>query len=120
MGRATIFVQGDIHMAERVAEGETAKPELDRVKADLARLREDFTELFAAAMDLSKIGTGTAKEKLESGVAALKDAAKAARARGDEAVEQAQDCIRRRPLTSLAIAFGVGLLTAAVLDRSRR
>ena len=104
-----------------MAEKHDAASDMDRIKDDLSTLRADFGELVSAAMDMGKHQAGTAKEKLEAGVAHLKKAAyktaKQARAKGEEAVETAQETIAERPLTSVLIAFGAGVLVAKLLDR---
>lgn len=86
-----------------------------RIKADLAKLGEDFRELFDAALDLGKHRAGGAREKFEYGVQELKHAAVAARAKGGAALDQAQSKIKERPVTSLLIAFGVGLIAGRLL-----
>lgn len=93
------------------------RTDLDRLKTELGKLRQDFGGLAEAALDLGKDSAGSAKEKLEAGVAELKKAAAAAKAKGGEAVEVAQDYVKERPLTSVLVAFGAGLLIAKLLDR---
>ena len=91
--------------------------DMERIKADLAKLREDFGDLFDSAMALGKDSAGTAREKLAAGVVELKKAAAVAKEKGQVVVEGAQDKIRERPLTSVLIAFGLGVLIAKLLDR---
>ena len=101
-------------MADRVNEGDS---DMARLKEELAKLGEDFRDLFEAAVDLGKHRAGTAKEKVQAGVIELKRAALQAKARGGEALEATQEKIKERPLTSVLIAFGVGLLLGKLLDR---
>lgn len=100
-----------------MAEKHDAASDMDRIKDDLSTLREDFGELVSAAMDMGKHQAGTAKDKMEAGIVELRKAAKRAQKRGEEAVEVTQKTIAARPLTSVLIAFGAGIILAKLLDR---
>lgn len=91
--------------------------ELERLRADIATIRNDLRELLAATADVGRAGTTVAREKIKTGVVEVKHAASVARQKGEEAVEGVQHTIQERPLTSVLIAFGLGLLIARIMDR---
>lgn len=91
--------------------------DIDRLKNDLSKLKEDFGDVFATAMDLGRDTAGSAKDKLAAGVAELKKAAGKAKEKGGVAVEAVEHKIQEHPFTSVLIAFGVGVLVAKLLDR---
>ena len=100
-------------MADRMTEHD----DMARLREDFAKLGGDFKDLFDTAMDLGKHSAGTAKDKLDAGLVELKKAAKRARKQGEDAVEMASDKIKERPLTTVLVAFGVGILLGKLMDR---
>lgn len=93
--------------------------DMERIRADLSKLREDFSGLFHVALDLGRSQAGTAKERLEAGIRELKKAATSVKQTGNAAVEGVQHRVASKPLTSLVLAFGVGLVLGAMI-RPRR
>lgn len=91
-------------MADRAA-GSTRS-----IEEDIIALREDLKALSANV-------AGLAKDKGESLRAGLESQAERAAASGREAAESMQDAVRERPMTSVFIAFGVGILIGHLLDR---
>jgi len=91
-------------MADRVAG--SAKS----IEDDLAALREDLKALSASV-------AGLAKEKGGELRAELGAQADKAMATGRQATENVQDAVRERPMTSVFVAFGVGVLIGHLLDR---
>ncbi len=91
-------------MADRTA-GSTRS-----VEEDLAALREDLKALSANV-------AGLAKEKGETLRAGLETKAEKAAASGRQAAENVQDAVRERPMTSVFVAFGIGILIGHLLDR---
>jgi ElaB/YqjD/DUF883 family membrane-anchored ribosome-binding protein len=83
----------------------------------VANLRGDLERLGEDAASIAKHAAGAAK----SGVAEVKtrvsDAVEAARDKGIEATDQLSDYIKDRPLTSVAIALGAGVLLGALVRR---
>ena len=84
---------------------------------DLARLRDDFGEMFHTALELGREYPGEIKDKVEAGVKRLKKMAKHAKAQGVEAVEDIQETVAARPLTSVLVCFGAGVLCGFLLRR---
>lgn len=91
------------------------------LKNDLAALRKDVGAL---AKTLGEQASATSDDKmaqLKERVAALRSelegAAKTARARGAEGVASVERHIEEKPLQSMLIALGAGLLIGKLLDR---
>ena len=86
-----------------VAGQSAPKDELDAVKEDLEALRADLEALVKAVSDsASDIG----KETFE-----------AAKAKGQENVDALAKQVEERPLASIALSFGVGLLLGILSRR---
>jgi len=77
---------------------------------DIAALREDLKALSANV-------AGLAKEMGETMRAGLESQAERVAASGRQAAENMQDAVRERPMTSVFVAFGVGVLIGHLLDR---
>ncbi len=86
--------------------------EFEALKADLAKLREDVSEL-AGAVRQSGADKGRAAyaRAQQAGERAWESAAEAERA--------AERQIAERPMVSVLTAFGVGFLVGLILDRRR-
>jgi ElaB/YqjD/DUF883 family membrane-anchored ribosome-binding protein len=91
-------------MADRASDSARA------IEEDIAALREDLKTLTASV-------AGLAKEKGDNLRADLGAKADKAMASGREAAESMQDAVRERPMTSVFVAFGVGVLIGHLLDR---
>ena len=91
-------------MADRIAG--SAKS----IEEDLAALRDDLKALSASVAQL-------AKEKGDNLRAELGAQADRAIASGRQATESVQETVRERPMTSVFVAFGVGILIGHLLDR---
>lgn len=118
-----------------MATASTAKPDKDEAKripadleAELAQLREDVARL---TEQLAKTGEQlgrTGGRTLSAARRAASEGAEQLRVRGEEAVDalksnagdierQVTDAVREKPLTSLAIAAGVGFFFALLSRR---
>lgn len=80
------------------------------IEEDIAALRKDIKTL-------STNVAGLAKEKGESLRTSLGSQADRVAASGRKAAENAEATVRERPMTSVCVAFGIGLLTGHLLDR---
>ena len=89
----------------------TDTPEnISELRADLETLREDMQMLMAHMRQASSSASADAKRRLsEAGAKATENLATAKVA--------ADAKIAERPFTSIAIAFGVGLLAGKLMDR---
>lgn len=106
-----------------------ARQELANLKADLNELVSRVSNLsrsdFEAARDKVMASLGatresakdTAKEYADSAKMASRDYADSARQSLGSGLERSCDFIRERPLQSLALAAGVGLLIGALMTR---
>jgi len=84
------------------------------VKEDLARLRADVANLSAA---LKGATSGAVHEQMESLRSRLDNLTGEARVQGRQALDDLTDRIEDRPLASVLIAFGIGMLIGRLLDR---
>jgi ElaB/YqjD/DUF883 family membrane-anchored ribosome-binding protein len=89
----------------------------DRAAASARTIEEDIAALREDLKALSSNVAGLAKEKGESLRAGLESQADRVAASGREAAETVQDAVRERPMTSVFVAFGVGVLIGHLLDR---
>jgi ElaB/YqjD/DUF883 family membrane-anchored ribosome-binding protein len=96
-------------MATRNLEGE-----FDVIKDDLVKLREDIAKLTASFKDVT---SETVRDRVGALRGRIDEIAGDARAQGRHAMDELADHIEERPLTSVLIAFGVGVLLGRLFDR---
>lgn len=100
----------------------------DTKQPDVEKLQKDIDDLKSAISTLTKDLQNTAddrgqrlgaaaREKLDEFGRSASGVARKAADRGRESAEYAAETIRERPLQSLLVAFGAGLLLAKLLDR---
>jgi len=80
------------------------------LKSEVDALRKDVQAVTQTMRDLATSQTKAARER-------VRQQAHEARERGEEALESVGPAIAERPFTSVATAFGVGLLVGALLNR---
>ncbi|MDZ4830537.1 MAG: hypothetical protein SGJ09_10125 [Phycisphaerae bacterium] len=78
--------------------------DLETIKADIAALRDDLGSMTSSM--------------LRDGAKSVQSATKAVREKAASAADEVQGFIEERPLTSILIAFGAGILTATLMRRS--
>lgn len=99
----------------------SVKTEFDTLRSELAQMRDDLASLSKTISDLTALG-------LAEGVNDLKKAGKVAQRKMKGALEDAEELrqsgvnaieqqISERPLGTVAMAFGIGLLIGKLLDR---
>lgn len=88
--------------------------EFDTVRDDLTKLSNDIANLAASLKDGA---TDTAREQLAAARERFEQLTEEARTRGEEQLESLAATIEERPLTSVLIAFGVGIILGRLLDR---
>jgi len=88
--------------------------EFSAVKDDLAKLRTDIANLSAALKDLT---SDTVHEQIDSLKGRIDHIAHDAKDRGRQAMDDLADHIEERPVSSVLIAFGVGILLGRLFDR---
>src|SRR3954466_440461 len=95
------------------AENDQARPGDDRA-ADIEQLKTDIAELTEQLRLMREHSMGTARRVANEGIEQLRAQGEAAfetlKARTDDLEAQLTDTVREKPITSLAIAAGVGFL----------
>lgn len=88
--------------------------EFDSVRDDLTKLSADIASLAQAIKD----GAGdTAREQLALARERFDRLTEDAREHGQDTIDSLVEQIEERPLTSVLIAFGVGVILGRLLDR---
>jgi ElaB/YqjD/DUF883 family membrane-anchored ribosome-binding protein len=100
-----------------------AKQETDDLREELQALRKEVSEMMSI---LQSKGGSYAEElgekvsdKLDSYQENLKESAETAYEMGGEGVDEIGKRIRKNPITSLCVAFGIGYLISKVMDHNR-
>jgi ElaB/YqjD/DUF883 family membrane-anchored ribosome-binding protein len=88
--------------------------EFGTVKDDLAKLRADIANLSAALKDLT---SETVHEQIDSLKGRIDHLTSDAKLRGRQTMDNLADHIEERPVSSVLIAFGVGILIGRLFDR---
>lgn len=95
--------------------------DIEALKNDLAALRKDISALAKTVGDQASTTSDDTMDMLKEKIAALRTeiegAAKSVRARGAEGVASVERHIEEKPLQSMLIALGAGLLIGKLLDR---
>ena len=88
--------------------------EFGAVKDDLAKLRADITNLSAAIKELT---SDTVHDQIDSLKGRIDRLTHDAKNQGRQALDDLADHIEERPVSSVLIAFGVGILLGRLFDR---
>lgn len=96
-------------MTSRDVEGE-----FSAVKDDLAKLRADVANLSAALKGLT---SETVHDQIDSLKGRIDRMTHDAKDQGRQALDDLADHIEERPVSSVLIAFGVGILLGRLFDR---
>ena len=107
------------------ATGRTTKPTTPKspedLEAEIERLREDVSkltkQLAATGNHAYSAATRAANEGMEELRIRGQAAADAARSQADDIERQVSEAVREKPITSLAIAAGVGFFLALLTRR---
>jgi len=100
------MAQSDAHVRMGLREG------LQQVGEDAERIKEDISAMGHTIAKTARTGAAAAKEGVKEGV-------EKARERGEMLVESLSDRVVQRPLTSLAIAAGAGVVLGLLIFRPR-
>lgn len=91
------------------------------LRVDISKLRSDLTEVAQALMEAGKMEASEAKSRMQDmAQQRLDDVRKAldtARGRGRDATDVLKQQVEAKPLMSLGIAFGAGILLGVILNR---
>lgn len=88
----------------------TLRGEIDRLKADLQRLRHELSGLTDDAVHAAKRGATEAKDRVTEG-------ARSAAAMGRDSMEAVEEQVAAHPFMSLATVFAVGMVVGLGLSR---
>jgi ElaB/YqjD/DUF883 family membrane-anchored ribosome-binding protein len=88
--------------------------EFDTLKDDLVKLRDDIANLSGSLKDAT---SDTLRERVGAIRGRIDEITSDARAQSRRAVDELADQIEERPLSSVLIAFGVGVLLGRLFDR---
>ena len=88
--------------------------EFDTVKDDLSKLRADISHLSSALKDTT---SANVREQMEAIRTRIDKITGEARTHGRQSIDDIADHIEERPLASVLIAFGVGVLLGRLIDR---
>ena len=106
-----------------VGGSEEVRVDLGQLKADFERLTADLAGL---RQNLVNLGMESARGVQEAGLAQLDtlrreidDLSLHLRKQGRDALSQVEQSVRERPLASLLMAFGIGMVLARLFGRSR-
>ncbi|KZD09657.1 DUF883 family protein [Oceanibaculum pacificum] len=95
--------------------------EIDAIKADLAALRKDIASLTKTVGETASASVDEKTAQLREKVATMREEiermAGTAKVRGQEGVAAVERHIEDKPLQSMLIAFGAGLLLGKLFDR---
>lgn len=95
--------------------------ELDTLRADLGKIREDIAALTRTLGDTAAAEVKAGGARLNEAAHAAKERAQrladSARAQGEEGIAALEQRIEQNPITSILVAFGVGLVIGKLLDR---
>lgn len=88
--------------------------EMQSLRRDLQRVRNDVGDLAAALVDTGRDGADSARQNVQRQAQRIGSAYEVARQRGGRAV----DTMAERPMASIAIAFAAGLVIAGFVALS--
>jgi ElaB/YqjD/DUF883 family membrane-anchored ribosome-binding protein len=99
--------------------------ELDTLRADLGKIREDIAALTRTLSDAAaaeaKAGGARLNEAAHAAARTARERAQhfadSARTHSEEGLAALEDRIEQNPITSVLVAFGVGLVIGKLLDR---
>jgi ElaB/YqjD/DUF883 family membrane-anchored ribosome-binding protein len=105
-----------------MTEKRTIEEEVDALKADMVKLRDDLKE-FAALLKSSAGDRSTAGTPFSGLGQSWEDFTKKmedARKEGDQALQDIAEQIKQHPLSSVSLAFGVGYVISKIMNLGGR
>lgn len=91
------------------------------LKVDMNKLRSDLAEVAQALMESGRAEAGEARTRLQEmaqqRLENVRQALDSARERGRDATDMLKQQVEEKPLMSLLVAFGAGMLLGAILKR---
>jgi ElaB/YqjD/DUF883 family membrane-anchored ribosome-binding protein len=94
------------------------------LREEFEALRGEVSEMMALLKNKAKVDTETitakAEEKLEDYQEKVSDGVEAAYEKGAEGVEEISERIRKNPVGSLCVAFGLGYIISKMMDQGKK
>jgi ElaB/YqjD/DUF883 family membrane-anchored ribosome-binding protein len=102
--------------------------DVETLKKDIGKFREDLADMLSDVGNLSQDKVRQTRANLKLAMEALEGRAaeKIGQAndilheQSERALKASRETIMERPLTTVAISFGAGILTAMLMERSRK
>lgn len=109
------------------ATNEITASEMDSIKEDIQRLRDDLGALFGDVGSYSKEKLADTRDRLSAAVEAIEGRAygrlqgttRMVRDRGHRAMNVSRQTVERKPLTYVAAAFAAGVILASLFEWKR-
>ena len=106
-----------------MATNDDVQAEVKRLKDDLGKLRGDVSSLVDVLRELGIEKANATKESLTEEMQKrrekVREAINKARTVGESQIDDIEENITSHPLSSLAMAFGIGFIIAKLLDGGR-
>lgn len=100
------------------------RAEIETLRGDLAKLREDFSAIPGTGRDIASDSVAAARESLrqetEKLLERLRTVGDEVGGQGREVIDEVGRTMKERPVTSLLVAFGSGLVLGWMTQRSKR
>ena len=100
---------------------DSSAKEFEALKSDISKMREDIDALLSAIVAEQAENLEDLKDEATSQADRVKRAGRAAfdraKAQGNASLESLEETVQARPITSLLVAFGAGLVIAQLLRR---
>jgi len=97
--------------------------DLEQLKTDMAKLRADLSAIGDGVKKMGTEAVGATQAKVKSAAQDALDEFQnklnEAKSQGQKAVHDLEREIKEKPLTSLAVAFGIGFVLSKLFDRGR-
>jgi ElaB/YqjD/DUF883 family membrane-anchored ribosome-binding protein len=97
------------------------RPEIEALKADISALRDDLSVLVQDLIAAGKVQAGEAGAALSSAARSRLEEygvdLDRLSAHGQEVMESLQEQVERRPLLSLGVALGIGMMLGSIFRR---
>lgn len=91
--------------------------DIDSLKESFTQLRSDVHQMFSDAVGTGKAGARVVGDHADRAYGQIKDGAKDIKDRGADQIDMIGKKISENPLTSAAIAFGVGFILSRLMSR---
>lgn len=95
-------------------ENDALKKDIQELRESLDKLTKDVSAIGASLADEVKTRAGRTADSVREGA---RNAAGEIGAKGKQTVDTVENTVRERPLQSVMVAFGVGLLLAQLVRR---